>query len=138
MAKPFAQKFYNSKPWKLAREAVIVRDHGRCQLCGRAGSEVDHIEELTEQNINNPDISLNLDNLRLLCHDCHSKKTKQEEAKRKNKKKNWVVLDNITFDKNGFPKLAGSPPLKTDRVSGILQTEQYPILLLSNARMRVW
>lgn len=33
--------------------------------------EVHHITELTQENINNPAISLNLDNLVCLCRECH-------------------------------------------------------------------
>ena len=106
MAKEFAKAFYNSKAWKETRQAVITRDRGRCQLCGKAGNEVDHIKELTEENINNAETALNLKNLRLLCHKCHTHKTREE----KSIKKNSYVLDKVVFDENGFPQIAGSPP----------------------------
>lgn len=48
------------------RLAVFERDKGRCVECGRIGSEVDHIDG-TDSN--------RLDNLQLLCVDCHEKKT---------------------------------------------------------------
>lgn len=47
------------------RDAVIVRDSGRCQSCGGAGTEIDHIAT----GSNEPG------NLQLLCHSCHVKKT---------------------------------------------------------------
>jgi 5-methylcytosine-specific restriction endonuclease McrA len=34
--------------------------------------EVHHITELTPDNINDPSVSLNLDNLVSLCKDCHA------------------------------------------------------------------
>jgi 5-methylcytosine-specific restriction endonuclease McrA len=42
---------------------------------GRA-EEVHHIIELTPENINDPSIALNLDNLMCLCHNCHTRETK--------------------------------------------------------------
>jgi 5-methylcytosine-specific restriction endonuclease McrA len=47
------------------RQQVIELDKGLCRLCGEVGAEIDHI------NGNSDD----LDNLQLLCHDCHSEKT---------------------------------------------------------------
>jgi 5-methylcytosine-specific restriction endonuclease McrA len=49
----------------LKRQQVIERDNGLCRLCEAAGTEIDHI---------NGD-SGDLENLQLLCWDCHSEKT---------------------------------------------------------------
>lgn len=112
MAKEFAKSFYNSKAWKETRQLIIERDRGRCQECGRAANEVDHIEELTKDNIDDTNITLNPDNLRLLCHECHTRKTKQEQARQQgNKQQDYLVLDKIIFDVDGFP-IVGSPPKK--------------------------
>lgn len=47
-----------------------------CQMCHRnLGYIVDHIKELTPDNITDPEISLNHSNLQYLCHDCHNTKT---------------------------------------------------------------
>lgn len=108
MAKEFAKAFYNSGAWQDVRDIRIGMDKGFCQLCGMPGNEVDHIVELTPENINNPEITLNLDNLQTLCHKCHTKKTNREHRK-KNPDNN--VLDKITFDKNGFP-IKAMPPLE--------------------------
>lgn len=48
------------------RESVRARDGGACQMCGRAGGEVDHISGSSDA----------LSNLQLLCVDCHRAKTK--------------------------------------------------------------
>ena len=45
MAKEFAKPFYNSKAWRDTRQLIIERDRGRCQECGCAANEVDHIDE---------------------------------------------------------------------------------------------
>lgn len=76
MAKSFSKSFYNSRPWKDAREAYVksrlLIDAGDCELCQeKAGEEVHHKIFLTPTNIDDPKITLNPDNFELLCYDCH-------------------------------------------------------------------
>ena len=47
--------------------------NGRCEKCGAVGTEVHHIVHLTNDNVDDPNISINLDNLILLCKECHNK-----------------------------------------------------------------
>lgn len=80
MAREFARKFYDSSAWKKTRKAFIDYrisiDGGMCQKCKDAlGYIVDHIEELTPDNINNPTITLSFDNFQYLCLKCHNTKT---------------------------------------------------------------
>lgn len=80
MAKSWAKSFYNSKAWKKTRKAFIANritiDGGMCQMCGKElGYIVDHISELTPDNINDVNISLNWDNFQYLGLVCHNKKT---------------------------------------------------------------
>lgn len=75
MAKEWARSFYNSKLWKSVRLEVLRRDHYTCAECFSRAEEVHHIIELTPENITDARISLNPDNLRCLCHDCHTKIT---------------------------------------------------------------
>lgn len=49
------------------RVAVKNRDDGRCRSCGKPGTEIDHIAGSSPQ----------LDNLQLLCSDCHHDKTSE-------------------------------------------------------------
>ena len=49
--------------------------------------EVHHKEPLTPENINDPAITLNWDNLELLCKDCH-------ETERQRGQKRWRVDEN--------------------------------------------
>ena len=79
MAKEFSRAFYKSKEWKATREYIFKRDDGLCQDCldkGRVvpGKEVHHIEFLTPTNMNDINITLGADNLRLLCKECHHKR----------------------------------------------------------------
>lgn len=50
---------------QATRTEVKVRDGGRCRICGKPGVEIDHIL----------DSSSDLENLQLLCTDCHHAKT---------------------------------------------------------------
>lgn len=77
MAKDFAKAFYQSKAWKSIRQEVLRDAHYTCSECDASrATEVHHIIELTPDNINNIYISLNKDNLRALCWQCHDKITK--------------------------------------------------------------
>lgn len=66
-------RFYKSDDWHLVRAKVIVRENGLCEKCKRPGNEVHHIIHLTVNNVDDPSVSLNPDNLMLLCTDCHNK-----------------------------------------------------------------
>lgn len=68
----FAKAFYLSKAWRQTREYIFKRDCGLCVRCGSPGEIVHHKKHLTPKNINNPAISLNEDNLELLCRECHA------------------------------------------------------------------
>ena len=72
MAKNFSKSFYSSKQWKNIRQVVLNRDFYICQICGKLNSKtVHHIIEITPVNIDNPNITLNPDNLVTLCERCH-------------------------------------------------------------------
>lgn len=73
MAREFAKKFYKSKAWKQCRQAYFASKHGLCERCSDAGKIVHHKVYINEFNINDADITLNADNLELLCQDCHNK-----------------------------------------------------------------
>jgi 5-methylcytosine-specific restriction endonuclease McrA len=74
MKKPKAlHNFYKSETWKLAREIKIRQTNGRCELCGSIGQEVHHKKRLTVDNVNEVSVSINPENLELLCRDCHNK-----------------------------------------------------------------
>ena len=76
LAKEWAKAFYNSIAWQQVRREVLRRDRYTCCRCASRAEEVHHIQELTPENINNPMITLNPDNLLSLCHSCHDKITK--------------------------------------------------------------
>jgi len=53
-----------SDEWQILRQAIILRDKGTCQKCGEHGTDVHH---KTYQRLFNEC----LDDLILLCRDCH-------------------------------------------------------------------
>lgn len=67
------RRFYRGDDWKIARAMKIAAVGGRCEKCGAVGTEVHHIIHLTPENVIDPEISLNQDNLLLLCNECHNK-----------------------------------------------------------------
>lgn len=79
--------FLDSPQWLLKRAAILKRDNYRCCNCGCQGSkgnplEVDHEcyppwGSPVEAYIHQPD-----DQLKTLCHDCHSKKTSDDRNRR--------------------------------------------------------
>lgn len=79
--KEYAKDFYKSVAWKRARQTVIKRANGLCERCRAAGLYrpgviVHHKDYITPENIHNPGVTLNLDNLEYLCEDCHNKEHK--------------------------------------------------------------
>lgn len=75
-------KFYNSKPWITLRNRIRSIKRMRCDMCGRlihSKSIVDHIIEIDETNYQDESITLNEDNLQLLCLECHNTKTFQSK-----------------------------------------------------------
>lgn len=92
--KEYAKSFYKSKAWQRARTQVIQRANGLCERCLASGQYkpgviVHHKEYITPANINNPNITLNLNNLELVCEDCHNKEHKAKPN------------DRYIFDSNG-------------------------------------
>lgn len=76
------QNFYASKIWRDFRTRLIAErmtEEGiKCERCRKiVGSssniEAHHKIELTEENVNDYNISLNPDNVELICKDCHNK-----------------------------------------------------------------
>ncbi len=68
----FAKSFYASPAWKKIRKYVFSRDMGLCVRCGNPGEIVHHKVYLTPENISDPTISLNEENLETLCRECHA------------------------------------------------------------------
>ena len=73
----FAKKFYKGKAWQSTRKAYFKKCGGLCEKCLKRGEVVPgeivhHKIHLDARTINDPRISLNFDNLELLCRKCHA------------------------------------------------------------------
>lgn len=92
-------KFYNSKVWQDVRQTILMRDKYLCQHCKVSpASEVHHIKHLTENNVDDPNVSLNPDNLVSLCWKCHREQHKADDGKGRLMQES----NPYTFDSNGM------------------------------------
>jgi 5-methylcytosine-specific restriction endonuclease McrA len=75
--KPYATSFYKSKQWKDCRKAYASSKRYLCERClakgiYKHGDIVHHKVYITPDNITNPMITLDWNNLELVCRDCHA------------------------------------------------------------------
>jgi 5-methylcytosine-specific restriction endonuclease McrA len=68
----FPDTFLESSTWRILRYKSLKLSDGKCQLCGRSKHDgiklnVDHIKPRKFF----PEMSLNIDNLQVLCMDCN-------------------------------------------------------------------
>ena len=85
------EAFYTSHRWRKCRKAFLKSKGNLCENCLKKGIinpgskesplEVHHKIQLTDDNINEPNITLNWENLEALCKVCHDEK-KQKAEKR--------------------------------------------------------
>lgn len=79
MAKDFAAGFYRSKAWQQCRNTYMESVKGLCEECLAKGifkpaEIVHHKMEITPDNIDDPKVTLNWDNLEAVCRECHAEK----------------------------------------------------------------
>jgi len=84
-------KFYHSKKWKRARRLKVQTARGVCEECGKAGNEVHHTIPLTLANVDDDNIAIAQDKLKLLCTECHNAARAEEKQ----------IRSDIKFDENG-------------------------------------
>ena len=75
--KEWAKAFYLSPAWRACRDAYAASVGGLCEQCYARGEFVPgvivhHKVHLSPENINDPSVTLNWDNLELVCRDCHA------------------------------------------------------------------
>lgn len=75
--KDWAERFYKSTAWQQCRAAYASAAGGLCERClakglYSPGEIVHHKIHLTPETVMDPTISLNFDNLELLCRLCHA------------------------------------------------------------------
>lgn len=99
-------QFYTSKAWRDFAYTLKIKANGQCQRCEKNIIDfkyliAHHKENITEENINNIKISLDPNNIEIICHDCHNK----EHRRFGNKQGVYIVYG---------PPLAGKNTLVRD------------------------
>lgn len=95
-----SDQFYHSQKWRKCRESYIAErmaiDGGMCEVCHEEpGYIVHHKIWIDETNINNPEITLNHENLRYECLRCHNLEERDGEMKGMERENRYV------FDSDG-------------------------------------
>lgn len=98
MSKEYAKSFYNSAAWIKCKNSYIKSVHGLCERCGEPGDIVHHKVYISPSNINNPDVTLNHDNLEYLCRKCHNK---EHELKFNRFKRSSPIKKGFKFNEKG-------------------------------------
>ena len=93
--KGFADAFYASPAWKRCARGYRRSVGGLCERCRKRGLivpavEVHHKIKLSPENLNDPDVTLNWDNLEALCGKCH------KEEHRPKRERRWSVAEDGT------------------------------------------
>lgn len=76
--KEYAEKFYKSKAWKETAKAYTKSVGGLCEMClakgiYKPGALVHHKIHITPENISDESITLDWNNLKLVCRECHAR-----------------------------------------------------------------
>lgn len=100
--KEYAEKFYKSQAWINCRNAFIKSLPSKlCNRCHNSpGKIVHHKKHITEENIDNPMVTLNFNNLEYVCQECHNQEHMKEQS----------VRSGLQFDKEGNLIEIKSPP----------------------------
>ena len=65
-------QFYQCRAWRKLSKAFLMSKHYICERCGQPAEIAHHKIHLTAENVLDPEISLNPENLEALCMDCHN------------------------------------------------------------------
>lgn len=83
--------FYLSKQWRKVRNSYMNSVAWICERCYSTADIVHHKEYINDENISNPAITLDWENLEALCIDCHNKEHF----------KTGVISNELFFDDEG-------------------------------------
>ena len=81
-------KFYTTKAWRDLAYSLKIQANGSCNRCGHNVIDFKylighHKIELSEDNVEDVSVSLNPDNIEVICHDCHNKEHRRFGHKQK-------------------------------------------------------
>jgi ribosomal protein S27AE len=72
MTQGFAMSFYNSQAWQQCRNGFMQSKYFICERCGGVAVIAHHKKHITPENINDLNITLDWNNLRAVCIECHN------------------------------------------------------------------
>jgi len=90
MAQEYATAFYNSREWERCRDGFMKSKYYICESCGGVAIIAHHKKYITPENINDPNIILDWNNLKAVCIECHNR----EHG-------GGALCEGITFDSEG-------------------------------------
>ena len=95
--KDFATTFYTSRAWANTRAAYRKSVGGLCERCLAnglivPGEIVHHKIPISPENIDDPNITLNFDNLQLVCRQCHADIHRRREKRYKVDEDGRVII----------------------------------------------
>lgn len=79
-------KFYCTQAWQDLSYNSKIAARGKCSRCGYIADKMSelighHKIELTEDNVDDPNISLNRENIEVICQQCHNKQHRRFGSK---------------------------------------------------------
>lgn len=94
------KRFYLLKPWRDLSYNLKIAAGGKCQRCDYQVVDIEdykylighHKIELTEDNVDDPNISLNPDNIEIVCIWCHNKEHDRFQGGYKKKAKRVYIV----------------------------------------------
>ena len=89
------KQFYSSIAWQRCRNTYASKKKYLCERClargiVKEGTQVHHKIRLTLDNINNSAITLNEDNLELLCKECHEAEHADDRSRMFSKRRYFI------------------------------------------------
>lgn len=105
-------KFYESPQWRKTRNAYASSRHWLCERClkqgiVKRGEIVHHKQHLNAYNVHDPAVAFGVDNLELLCLECHN-------AEHDSLSRYKLPEARCGFDADGMPLPKGTPPGEGD------------------------
>src|SRR5699024_3635872 len=92
---------YTSAAWIKCRTGYMQSQHYVCERCGGIGEICHHKTYITPENIHDPYITLNWDNLECVCQHCHNAEHHTSP----------ITRDGLQFDEEGNLQKMQSPHL---------------------------
>lgn len=125
-ASPF-HSFYSSAAWLNFSSMIRTSRFSICELCGALDArEVHHLVHINKDNINDPAVTLNADNVMLLCRHCHY--AIHERGKHRVRRSQFDALGNIV--KVQEPSTSSVTPLQASILSAREENAKHSIAKL--------